>query len=122
MLVGVPSDHLFLVCWDDRTRLALVTGTGCTRPAPTLDLGHVFAVPVYVIAMIDQLVAEMLFDVRGFGAKARHPLDNVHRQMEAIESVEHHHVERGRCGTLLVVASHMHVGVVSAAVGQTSRA
>jgi hypothetical protein len=48
----------------------------------------------------------------------RHPVGHVHDQMKAVEVVEHHHVERRGRGALLLVAAHMQVGVVGAAVGQ----
>ena len=51
-------------------------------------------------------------------AEAGHAVDDVHDQVEAVEVVEHDHVEgRGR-GALLLVAAHVEVGVVGAAVGQ----
>src|SRR6516165_6404418 len=69
--------------------------------------------------MLGQLVAEMLLDVSGFGAKTRHPFDHVHRQMKAIELIEHRHVEWGRRRAFLVVAPHVHIVVIFAPVGQT---
>src|SRR5215471_5908213 len=65
------------------------------RPFPALNFRHVLAVLFDVMAVLGQLVAEMLRHMRGLGGETRHPLDHVHRQVEAVEPVEHDHVEGG---------------------------
>ena len=40
----------------------------------------------------------------------RHPVDDVDDEAEAVEVVEHHHVERRRGGALLLEPAHVHVG------------
>jgi hypothetical protein len=72
-----------------------------------------------VIAVLGQLVAEMLRHVCGFRGETRHPLNHVHCQMEAIEPVEHHHIEWSRRGTFLDESPHMHAFMIFAPVGQT---
>ena len=47
-----------------------------------------------------------------------HPVDHVHDQVEPVEVVQHHHVERRGRGALLVVAADVDVVVVGPAVGQ----
>ena len=51
-------------------------------------------------------------------AEAGHPVDHVHDQVEAVDVVEHDHVERRRGRALLLVAAHVQVVVVRAPVGQ----
>ena len=52
-------------------------------------------------------------------AEARHPRSmSVHHQVEAVEVVEHDHVERRGGGALLLVAAHVQVVVVGAPVGE----
>ena len=51
-------------------------------------------------------------------AKTRHAVDGRDREMEAVELVQHHHVERRRRRALLAEAVHVHVVVVGALVGQ----
>jgi hypothetical protein len=51
-------------------------------------------------------------------AEPGHAVDHVHHQVEAVEVVEHHHVERRRGRALLLVAAHVEVVVVGAPVGQ----
>ena len=51
-------------------------------------------------------------------AEARHPVDDVHHEVEPVEVVEHDHVERRRGRALLLVAADVEVGVVRPAVGE----
>ena len=66
------------------------------RPAPVADLRHVLAVLLDVLLVLDQLVADRLLEVRGPRAELRQAVDHVLRQVEAVEIVEHDHVERRR--------------------------
>ena len=47
------------------------------------------------------------------------PVDHVLAQVEAVEVVEHYHVERRRRGPLLLVAAYVDVLVAGAAVRQS---
>ena len=47
--------------------------------------------------------------------RARHAVDHVHHEVEAVEVVQHDHVERRRGRALLLVAAHVEVGVVACA-------
>ena len=51
-------------------------------------------------------------------AEPGHAVDHVLHEVEPIEVVAHHHVERRRGGALFLVAAHVHVLVVGAAVRQ----
>ena len=70
-------------------------------------------------AVAQSLVGHVLTQRSGTLGQARHPVDDVHHEMETVEVVEHHHVKR-RCGrALLLVTTHVNVWMVGAAVGQT---
>ena len=51
-------------------------------------------------------------------AKSGHAVDHVDDEVEAVEVVEHDHVERRRRRALFLVAAHVQVRVVGAAVGE----
>ena len=50
--------------------------------------------------------------------EARHAVNDVDDEMEAVEIVEHHHVERRGRGAFLLVAADVEVGVVGSSVGE----
>src|SRR5260370_36257217 len=83
-------------------------------PAPVPNFRHVLAVLVDVVPVLDQLVAKALLGVRGPAPESRHAFDDVHRQMEAIEPVEHGHVERGGRGSFFNEPADMNVIMVPA--------
>ena len=56
-------------------------------PFPVPDLRHVLAVFADVGLVVDELVAEGLLSVGGARAQARHPVNHVPDQMEAVEVV-----------------------------------
>jgi len=51
-------------------------------------------------------------------AQARYAADGVEGELVAVHVVEHHHVEGGGGGAFFLVAAHVQVGVVVAAVGE----
>ena len=87
-------------------------------PPPAGDLGHIVAVPGDELLVVDELVADRLLGVGGPRPELRHAVDHVAHQVEAIEIVQHAHVERRRGGALFLVAAHMDVVVARAPVGQ----
>src|SRR4029450_12247635 len=88
-------------------------------PPPTGDLGHIVAVSGDELLMLDELVADRLLGVSGPRSELRHAVDHVAYQVEAIEIIQHAHVERRRGGALFLVATHMDVIVTGAPVGQS---
>ena len=64
------------------------------------------------------LVLHQLADVAGPRSQARDPVDHVDHQVEAVQVVEHHHVERRGGRALFLVAAHVQVVVVGPPVGQ----
>src|SRR5262245_40656811 len=87
-------------------------------PCPACDLRHVVTVHGDVLPVLDELVVNGLLGIGGPCAKFRDPVDHVAHQMEAVELVEHAHVERRAGGTLLLVAAHVEVGVTVATLGR----
>ncbi len=90
---------------------------GCW-PDPVSDLGHVLAVLANVGVVFDQLVLQRLLQVGGFLAELRQAIDDVLREVEAVELVQHGHVEGGGDGAFFLVAAHVQVVVVRAPVGE----
>ena len=65
-------------------------------------------------ALVDHLLAQAGRAL----AEPGHAVDHVHDQVEAVQVVEHDHVERRRGRALLLVAAHVEVAVVGAPVGE----
>jgi len=66
--------------------------------------------------VLDDPVANPLLDVGGAGAQATDPVDDVLHEMEPVEIVHHHHVERRARCPFLFVAAHVQVLVVCPSV------
>ena len=97
---------------DQRLRIHL----GLT-PLPVTDFGHVFAMLVNVMLVLDELVLHLLLQVVALRTQIRHAINHVLHQMKAIQIVLHPHVE-GRCDrAFFLVAPDVQV-LVGAAVGQ----
>src|SRR6516225_577830 len=92
-----------------RLRRADPRGSRFLSPPPAGDLGHIVTVPSDELLVVDELVADRLFGVGGPCPKLRHAVDHVAYQVEAIEIVQHAHVEGCRGGALLLVAAHVDV-------------
>src|SRR6266702_2422585 len=88
-------------------------------PFPLAYFGHVLAVFVDIAFMIDELVAEGLLYVGRSCAEARHPVDDVSHQMEPVEIVQDHHVERCRRCPLFLVTAYVKISVVRPTIGQS---
>src|ERR1700733_4880756 len=88
------------------------------RPLPARDLRVVLAVLAGVTTRGQPRIGHLLTEHRGPGGQPVHPVDDVHDQVEAVQVVEHHHVERRRRGAALLEPAHVHVMVVGATVRQ----
>src|SRR3974390_2859467 len=94
-------------------------GSRFPSPSPARDLGHVVAVLANELLMVDELVSDRLLGISRPRPKLWYAVDHIAHQVEAIEIVEHAHVEGcGRCAFFLV-AAHMNVIVAIAPVGQS---
>ncbi len=87
-------------------------------PLPIPDFRHILAVLVDVLLVLDKLVLELLLQVDALVAGLRQTVDGVHHEMEAVQIVQHRHVEGRGNGALFLVAADVDVVVVGAAVGQ----
>src|SRR5262245_50598719 len=87
-------------------------------PPPAGDLGHVVTIAGDELLMVDELVADRLLGVGGPRPKLRHAVDHVAYQVEAIEIVQHAHVEGCRGGALFLVAAYVNVVMARSPVSQ----
>ena len=87
-------------------------------PTPVADFGHVVAVFRDVPFVLGSFVGHQLADGFGLVCQAGDAVNHVHHEFEAVQVVEHDHVEgRGR-RPFFLVATHVQVAVVRAPVGQ----
>src|SRR5262249_2723931 len=93
-------------------------GSRFLPPPPAGDLGHIVAVSADVLLVVDKFVADRLLGVSGARPKLRHAVDGGAYEVEAIEIVQHAHIERRRGGALFFVAAHVDVRVTRSAVSQ----
>ena len=87
-------------------------------PLPVPNFGHVLAVFVDVLLVSDQLIFELLFQVDSLLSGLRQTINGVHHEVEAVEIVQHRHVECCGDRALFLVATNMDVGVVVSTVSQ----
>jgi len=73
--------------------LHLIPAHPFRAPHPISDFGQVLAVQVDVSFVLDQLVPELLLQVDAPLAGLRHAIDCVHHEVEAVQVVQHRHVE-----------------------------
>src|SRR5450756_1307273 len=93
-------------------------GVLAVGPRPVANLRHVFPVLADIARMLDQGVAELLFDVSRRDAQSGDAIDDLDRQMKPVELVEYGHVE-GRCrGAFFRETADVHPGMVGAVIGQ----
>ena len=82
------------------------------------DLRHIVTICGDILLMLDQFIAHRLLDVDRKIAKFGHAIDHVLHQVETIQIVSHHHVERRGGGALFFIAADVEVLVVRPAVGE----
>src|SRR2546421_11070903 len=76
-------------------------------PGPVPHVRLILTMVPCVLAVAQPLVHHPLPHMPGAGAKPRNAVDDIHHQVEAIQIVQHHHVERRRGGSLFLVATHV---------------
>ena len=69
-----------------------------------------------VRASLEAPIFHRLPQMGSSGSQSRNAIDDVHDEVEAIEIIEHDHVERRRRRALLLVSPHVQVPMVGAAV------
>src|SRR5262249_50275538 len=90
---------------------------GMSSPFPIGNLGHIVAVPANELLVLDELVADCLFGMRGSRAQLGNTVDYVVYQVESIEIISHAHVKRPARCALFFVATHVQVLVAGPPVG-----
>ena len=73
---------------------------------------------VAVVRAVRERWPELLLQVDALVAGLRQAVDGVHHEVEAVQIVQHRHVECRRDGALFLIAPNMHVVMISTAVGQ----
>ena len=73
-------------------------GSPLLPPPPASDLRHIVPVSADVVLVVDELVTDRLLRVGGARPELRYSVDDVADQVEAVEIIEHAHIEGGRRG------------------------
>src|SRR5450759_833047 len=84
---------------------------GSVRPDPLPDLGRVVTELTRIGSGGDAPVRDLLAKPGGALVQAGYAVDHVHHQVEAVEVVEHDHVEGSRGRPLLLVAPDVEIVV-----------
>src|SRR5579863_8229920 len=87
-------------------------------PGPAGDLGIVLSGDPGISARPRPFIFHLLAQGGRVGTQPGHPVDHVHDEMETVEVVQHHHVERSGGRALFLVTADVHVGVVVPPVGE----
>src|SRR4029077_3446152 len=87
-------------------------------PTPVAHQRHVLAMAGDVLAMLEQACAHFCLEVIATAGELRQTIDVFLDEVEAIHVVQYRHIEGGRYRAFLLVAAHMQVHVVPAAVGE----
>src|SRR5271163_5206087 len=98
-----------------------IVGSGRLKvmvPSPACDGRIVLAVISGVPASVHPGVHHPLAKLSGTVAKPVDAVDDIDDEVEPVEVVEHHHVERCCRGAALLESPYMEVGMVVPAVGQ----
>jgi hypothetical protein len=88
------------------------------RPFPITDFRQVVSMFADVLFVLDELVAQELFEMRPDALQARDAVDNVARKMKSIQIVENGHIERRGCGSFFFVSADVEIVVIGAAIGE----
>ena len=100
-------------------RAFITTGFAASvRPFPVADLRHIVAVAGDVLFVLDELVAQKLLEVGAPALQPGHAVDHVAGQMEAVEIVQHRHVERRGRGAFLFISPHVQIVVIGAPISE----
>ena len=78
----------------------------------------ILAALVNVLPMLEQRIPNGLLCVGRASAELWEAINHVLHEMEAIELIEHHHVERSRGRALFLVAADVQIPVVLPAIGE----
>src|SRR6056297_1560403 len=88
------------------------------HPAPAADLWHVHSVFMCILSTVYLPVAQRLLGVSAARLQPRHPVDGVNGQAEAVHVVLDGQFHRGVDAAFFLIAAHMQVAVIMAAIGE----
>ena len=71
-----------------------------------------------VLLVLQEFVADRLFGIRGAGSEPRDAVNDIGHEMEPVQIIQDRHIERRRRGAFFLVAAHVEIGMVGAAVGE----
>ena len=71
-----------------------------------------------VLLMLNQFVAQQLFEVASDALQSGNTVHHISRQVEAIKIVQDRHVERRCRRALFFVAPHMEIVMIAPAIGE----
>jgi hypothetical protein len=89
-----------------------------TPPLPVAYLGQILPVCGDVLLVLQQLVTDLLLGIRRAGPELRDAVNHVGDEMEAIQIIEDRHVEKCRRRAFFLVATHVQIVMIGAAIGQ----
>ena len=93
-------------------------GPVSVRPNPICCVRLIDAELVRVISAFDLLVQKVLPGVTANVLESRHTIDNIHGEAESVDVVVDGQLKRSTDASLLLIATHMKVIVIRAAIGQ----
>src|ERR1039458_6052005 len=91
---------------------------GCA-PLPIANFGQVLAELFDVLLVLDELVLKLLLEIDAPVARLWQAINGGHDEVEAIQIIQHRHVEGRGDGPFFLVTADVQVLVVGAAVGQS---
>src|SRR6266851_4611984 len=88
------------------------------RPSPVTDFRQIVSAFANVLFMLDQFVAQQLFEVASDALQSWNTVHYIPGQVEAIKIVQDRHVERRCRRALLFVAPHMEIVMIVPAISE----
>src|SRR5216683_8298080 len=98
------------------TRIEYKDFHGLIGPLPIPDFRQVVAMFADVLFVLDELVAQELFEMRADALQARNAIDHIACEMEAVQIVQDRHVERSCRGSFFLVSAEVEIVVIGAAI------
>jgi len=85
-------------------------------PSPVTNFRHILTIRVDISLVLDKLRFKQPFQLAACIASMRQPVDRVHNKVEAIKLGQHCHVKCGGDGAILLIATHVQIGVVGTSI------
>ena len=88
-------------------------------PFPITNFRQVLTVFSNVLRVLDKFVLKLLLEIDALVAGLWQAIDGVHDEVEAVQIIEHRHIERRGDRTFFFVAADVQVLMVGATVGES---